>query len=361
MVLLLPVILTLALAIAPYIALGENTGAAADGMAIIALEDTEAMSKVAEARVFIDGAYAGDTDRAGGRLQSALSSVEHTVLISKKGLVNTTATVRFVPGGEYTVILPRSAKKYSIFDSDLFYSSLTKELFNGAVNTIKLSIISFSIGLAIGLAMGIGRVSPNAMIRGAASVYVQCIRGIPILLLLLFIKYGLPFFVLDVLGYRLILDAFMACVIAISMNCGAYMGEIFKAGIKAIHVGQVEAARSLGMTHWQSLRYVVLPQAFKVVLPALGNEFVSVIKGSSIGLVIAYPEIIWWSNSIGAEAFNTFTPLLAAGIIYLSLTIPLGSLIRHMEAKLSVGDAGAAKTGWFGKKREAGEVRENIV
>ncbi len=115
------------------------------------------------------------------------------------------------------------------------------------------------------------------------------------------------------------------------------------------------------MSHWQSLRFVVLPQATKVVLPALGNEFVSVIKGSSIGLVIAYPEIIWWSNSIGAEAFNTFTPLLAAGIIYLCLTVPLARLIRYIEMRLSTGDAGAGKAGWFGKKPKIGEGQENII
>ncbi len=169
MIRLFPVILVLALAIVPGSALGDKGTATANSMTIVALEDTGAMSKVAEAQVYIDGAYAGDTDRAGGRFKADLGAGEHEILISRKGLVNTTAIVRFVPGGEYTILVPRAAKKYSIFDIDLFYTSLSKELFNGAVNTIKLSVISYSLGLLIGLAMGIGRVSPNPVVNWASA------------------------------------------------------------------------------------------------------------------------------------------------------------------------------------------------
>jgi polar amino acid transport system permease protein len=341
----------------------DNTSVFDDNIAIaiIAREDTEAMSKIADAKIFIDGAYVGTTDTADGKILASVSPGDHSILITKNGLNSASGIIMSSPRGNYTFLLSGAGKKYSIFDLDVFFYSLYRELAFGAVNTITLSITSMIIGMAIGLAMGIGRVSSGYVARNIASIYVETIRGVPLLLLLLFIKYGLPFLILDTFGYRLIMDAFTACVIAISMNSGAYMGEIFKAGINAIPRGQTEAARSLGMSYWQSLRYIVLPQALKIVLPALGNEFISVIKGSSIGLVIAYQEIVWWSNSIGAEAYNTFMPLLAAGIIYLSMTIPLSKAIQYMETKLSSGDVKEPRAGWFGKKRKIGGVPEDLL
>jgi polar amino acid transport system permease protein len=326
---------------------------------IVALEDTEARSKIANAQIYIDGAYAGETDTAEGKLRTTVGPGEHLMTASKKGLNNASALV--MPGGNYTLLLSGAGKKYSIFDVDVFFYALSKELEYGAVNTILLSVVSTLIGLVIGLIMGIGRVSSNRVVRGMASVYVEAIRGVPMLLLLLFIKYGLPFFILETFQVQLVLDAFSACVIAISMNCGAYMGEIFKAGINAIGKGQMEAARSLGMSYGQSLRFIILPQAIRVVLPALGNEFISIIKGSSISLVIAYPEIVWWSNNIGAETYNTFMPLVAAGIIYLCMTVPLSKFIQYIEARLSTGEAREQKTGLLPKKREAGDVLEGTV
>jgi polar amino acid transport system permease protein len=209
-----------------------------------------------------------------------------------------------------------------------------------------------SIGILIGLIMGLGRVSSNFLFRTAASIYVEGVRGLPLLLQLLFVNFGLPFLLSDLTGGQFNIDGFTACVIALSMNSGAYMGEIFKAGIEAIHKGQMEAARSLGMSYNQSMRYIILPQAFKIVLPTLGNEFIALIKDSSIGMVISVMEVVWWSKSIGAEYYNTFTPLLAAGMVYLCITIPLGRLVQYMEKRYNVNNVrkdGAKARGKKGK------------
>ncbi|HTY90802.1 MAG TPA: ABC transporter permease subunit [Methanocella sp.] len=328
---------------------------------ITVLENTEARSKVAGAKVYIDGMLVGETNTAEGKLVVPVGPGEHTVIVSKTGLENSTAIVSSAAEGNYTFLMAGAGKKYSIFDLDVFFYALSKELEYGAVNTIVLSVISTIIGLAIGLIMGIGRISANRVTRGLASIYVEGIRGIPMLLLLLFIKYGLPFFILDTFGVQLVLDAFAACVIAISMNCGAYMAEIFKAGINAIGKSQMEAARSLGMSYWQALRFIIMPQAVKVVLPALGNEFISVIKGSSIALVIAYPEIVWWSNNIGAEAYNTFMPLVAAGIIYLCMTVPLSNYIQRIESRMGAGNAQEQKQGSLQRKEKADAALEGTI
>ncbi len=229
--------------------------------------------------------------------------------------------------------------------------SLPKLVLNGLVMTLQLSLIAMALGITIGLIMGLGRTSDNIFIRSMASIYVEGVRGLPLLLQLLFVNFGLPFLIQDLTGGTFNINAFTACVIALSVNSGAYMAEIFKAGIEAIHKGQMEAARSLGMSHGQSMRYIILPQAFKIVLPALGNEFIALIKDSSIGLVISVSEVLWWSKTIGAEYYNTFTPLLAAGLVYLCITIPLGRAVQYLEKRYNVN---ARKNNLPGKKKKVG-------
>ena len=242
-----------------------------DSMSLIVLDDTVARSYVAEANIYIDGQYAGKTDRANGRYLSNLTGV-HEVLITKTGLVNNTATVDFTKGGIYTFLMSNGGKKFSIFDTGLFFTSLGQELTVGAINTLKLSLIAFAIGICIGLIMGLGRVSSNIVFRILSSIYVEGVRGLPLLLQLLFVYYAIPFVYTDITGSVLPIDGFTACLIALSVNSGSYMGEIFKAGIEAVHKGQMEAARSLGMNYNQSMQHVILPQAFKVVSACTGQR-----------------------------------------------------------------------------------------
>jgi polar amino acid transport system permease protein len=322
-----------------------------DAMILNLREDTTSQSTMSGVNIYVDGTYLGQTDNY-GELWTTNYTGTHTVTASKKSSINTTATVDFTPGGSSTILMPRENKKYSIFDAELFIYALTKEISLGLVATLKLSVIAFAIGISIGLFMGLGRVSKNIFSRYGASVYVEGVRGLPLVLQILFVYYGLPFFLKDVMGIQIVINEFYAAIIALSINSSAYMAEIFKAGIEAVNKGQMEAARSVGMTYPQSMMYVILPQAFKIVLPTLGNEFIALIKDSSISLVISYQELTYWAKSVGYEYYNAFTPLVAAGCLYLLITIPLGKLVQYMEKKYSTNSPRNEGAGWFGKRRK---------
>jgi polar amino acid transport system permease protein len=338
-----------------------------DGMTIYVVEANQAKTLVAGAMVYIDGVFVGQTDNNYGEYLSYLPSGTHEVLVYRKGLINSsTMPINFTPGGSYTIVMQSTGKVLAIFDTDLLLSSLSKELARGAINTIKLSVIAFAVGLLIGLIMGLGRVSKNWMFRGISSVYIEGVRGLPLLLQIMFVNYAIPFMYMDITGSVLptsIYNTFTACVVALAINSGSYMGEIFKAGILAIHKGQMEAARSLGMNYNQAMLFVILPQAFKIVLPALGNEFIALIKDSSISMVISNQELLFWSKQISTETYNQFTPLFAAGIIYVCITVPLGWGVKYLEHRMNASvvkprDRGA---GWLGRGRKkiAGGIGAN--
>ncbi len=319
-----------------------------DIVTFIVRENSTSKSIVAGASIYIDNEMVGETDTKDGKVQIELTEGSHEVSVHKSGMLVNDTTMLIKPGETYTISLTQG-KMFSIFDGDLFIYALQKEIFKGLVTTLELSIIAMTIGIIIGLVMGLGRTSSSIIFRGLASIYVEGIRGLPLLLQLLFVNFGLPFLIQDMTGGTFNIDGFTACIVALSLNSGAYMAEIFKAGIEAIHKGQMEAARSLGMSHYQSMFFIILPQAFKIVLPALGNEFIALIKDSSIGLVISVSEVLWWSKTVGAEHYNTFTPLLAAGLVYLCITIPLGRAVQYLEKKYNVN---ARKGNLPGKKKK---------
>ena len=335
-----------------------NTHVSTTAVTIIVEDDRVSRSKISGANVYVDGVFAGVTSNGTGRFTTELLSPGlHTFAISKDQLDTNTTQINVVPGSTYEILMSGGGRRLSILDGQLFIYSLSKEITYGLVTTLKLSIVAFAIGIVIGLLMGIGRTSSNPVLRYASSIYVEGVRGLPILLQLLFINFGLPFLISDMTGQQFNIDAFMACIIALSVNSGAYMGEIFKAGIQAVNKGQAEAARSLGMTPNQSLRYVILPQAVKIVLPPLGNEFIALIKDSSIGLVIAVTEVTMEAKLVGVEYYNTFTPLLAAGLIYLCITIPLGKLVQYMEKRFNASNQRTEAP----KKAKIMEIPEDIV
>ena len=128
-------------------------------------------------------------------------------------------------------------------------------------------------------------------------------------------------------------DGTLAAMLALSINAGAYIAETIRGGILAVDEGQEEAARALGLSHWQCLRYVVLPQAVRSVLPALGNSFVSLIKDSSLASVIAAPELMYWANAANAEYYRVWETFITTGLIYLILTVTTGRLLARLERK----------------------------
>jgi len=155
----------------------------------------------------------------------------------------------------------------------------------GAWDTLKLTFFSVLIGLVLGTFIGMGRLSKIKVINIPSTVYVEFLRGTPLLVQISIVYFGLP-----QLGIQL--QAYPAAIVALGLNSGAYIAEIVRAGIQSIPKGQYEAARSLGLTHWQAMRYIILPQAFKNILPALGNEFITLTKDSSLASVIGVTELM---------------------------------------------------------------------
>ncbi|NLT36372.1 MAG: amino acid ABC transporter permease [Gaiellales bacterium] len=201
---------------------------------------------------------------------------------------------------------------------------------------IELLVLSLTFAFVLGLLISLMRISRVRILRWLSAIYIDFIRGLPLLLLLTFIYYGLAL-VGSQTGLRiLILGPIPAAVLGLSLCYAAYSAEIFRAGIQSIHKGQMEAARSLGMTYGQAMRFVVLPQAVRVVIPALTNELIAMIKDTALASVITTPEILFRAREIMGVKANP-TPLSAAAIVYLVFTIPLIRVASRLETRQSRG------------------------
>ena len=193
--------------------------------------------------------------------------------------------------------------------------------------TIALTLWSFVIAVVIGLLVCFARMSRVPVVSQVATVYIEIIRGTPLLLQLFYIYYALP----DV-GIRL--PAFHAGVAGLSMNFGAYLAELFRAGIQSIDFGQREAARSLGLTPPQSMRYIVLPQAIRVIFPALGNYALVLVKESSLVAVLSVRELMRAGELLASSTFQTMKIFTLVGVIYLVISYALSLTFRGVEKKL---------------------------
>lgn len=209
------------------------------------------------------------------------------------------------------------------------YLQILKFLPDGILVTFQVTILSILLALVIGLFTGLGRISKNRFINGLASVYVEVIRGIPLLVQLFYIYFAL--------GRIVNVPPITSAVIAMAVCYGAYMGEIFRAGIESIHKGQTEAARSLGMTSVQTMRYVILPQAVKTILPPIGNEFVALLKDSSLVSILAVSDLLRRGREYAAQSFAYFETYTMVALIYLIITLFLSKLISIMEDRISAG------------------------
>lgn len=191
--------------------------------------------------------------------------------------------------------------------------------------TVKLSLVAGIFAILLGTLAGLARLSPNPALRNLAITYVELIRGTP-LLVQIFIVY---FFIGTVLN----LDRFTAGVAALAVFTGAYVAEIVRAGISSIHKGQMEAGRSLGMTTAQTMRYVILPQAFKRVLPPLAGQFINLIKDSSLVSVISITDLTKAGREVVSSTFSPFEVWFTVALLYLVLTGTLSFLVRRLEVK----------------------------
>jgi len=203
-------------------------------------------------------------------------------------------------------------------------------LLQGMWLTLLITVISLLIALVIGLVLGIFSITKSKTLRIIATVYVDMIRGTPILVQILFIYFGLPA-VTD-----LSLNAFSAGIIAISINAGAYLVEIFRAGINSIDKGQMEAGRTLGFSYADTMRIIILPQATRRMIPAIVNQFIVSIKDTSLLSVIGIAELTMSGQSIYANNFRAFEILFMVGILYFVLIYILTLFSRWLERRLDV-------------------------
>jgi len=200
-------------------------------------------------------------------------------------------------------------------------------LLMGAGVTIEITAFSVAIGFFIGLFVGIARISQFKILRIIAAVYADCIRGTPLLVQIFLIYFALPM----AIGQRV--EPFIAAVAACGINSGAYVSEIFRAGIQAIDVGQMEAGRSLGLTWWQTMRFIILPQAFKNILPPLGNEFIAMLKDSSLVSVIGFEELTRRGQLIIAQTYGSFEIWMTVAVLYLIMTMAISRIVAFLEKR----------------------------
>ncbi len=197
----------------------------------------------------------------------------------------------------------------------------------GAASTLGLALGAVVLGVVLGLIFALMRLSRSSILRFIASAYIEFVRGTPLLVQVMIIYYG-P----NAAGVGL--PAFWAGIITLAVNSGAYVAEIIRAGIQAVDKGQTEAGSALAMTPFATMRYIILPQAFRNILPALVNEFITVIKESSIVSVIAVGELMYKATRVRANTFQPLEPFLAAAVIYFVLTFTLSKLLGRLERRL---------------------------
>ena len=217
------------------------------------------------------------------------------------------------------------------FDFSLIWNSLPL-LLAGAGVTIEITAIAVGLGFIFGLITSVCRLSGVKVLQVIAVCYVNIIRGTPMLVQIFLIYFALPM----VIGERI--NPFVAAVAACSINSGAYVSEIFRAGIQSVDKGQMEAGRSLGLSWMQTMRYVILPQAFKHVIPPLGNEFISMTKQTSLVSVIGFEELTRRGQLIIAKTYGSFEIWLTVAAIYLVMTLTIARLVSYLERRFATDD-----------------------
>ncbi|WP_456325798.1 amino acid ABC transporter permease [Desulfonauticus submarinus] len=197
---------------------------------------------------------------------------------------------------------------------------------DGILVTFEVTFASIFFSLIVGLIIGLGRISKNKFINLIASVYVEVIRGIPLLVQLFYIYYAL--------GSFFQVPPFVAAITAMTICYGAYMGEVFRAGIESIDHGQTEAARSLGFNRRQTMFYVIIPQAMRTILPPVGNEFIALLKDTSLVSILAVGDLLRRGREFATETFAYFETYTMVALVYLLITLILSKIVSITEEKM---------------------------
>ena len=211
----------------------------------------------------------------------------------------------------------------------------------GIVYTLLLSVVSVILAVIPALLLALMRLSKNKFLRGLSGAYIAVFRSTPLLVQLSLVYFGLFSAIrlpsIQLFGF-LKVSMFIPCVTALALNSSAYVAEIFRAGILAVDAGQTEAARSLGLSSWQSMRLVVLPQAIKNILPTLANEVVTMVKESSICSTIGMMDLMWGAKNVAATTFISVGPYMVAALIYFCINYPASKAIEAIERRMRRGD-----------------------
>lgn len=202
---------------------------------------------------------------------------------------------------------------------------------DGMKYTLILAFFTVILGSVFGLLLSSLRLSRHKGLKFLGASYVEFIRGTPLLLQLYVVYYGLPYI-------GIILPDFTAGIVALSVNSAAYISEIVRAGIQSVDKGQLEAARSIGMKKGMAMRYIIIPQAVKTILPALGNEFITIIKESSIVSIIGINDLMYNTDTVRGNTFRVFEPLMVAALLYFIMTFGLSKIIGLFERRMKVSD-----------------------
>jgi polar amino acid transport system permease protein len=234
----------------------------------------------------------------------------------------------------------------------IVYGAGTPEVFRvGIVMTLFISVVSIIGAVVLAFFGALGRLSTNPIAYGISTFYVSVIRGTPFLIQIFLLFFGLPQINQQLnrlipgfsdqypfISNLLLLPAVPTGILALSLNYGAYMTETFRAGIQSIGKGQREAAAALGMTNWQTMRLIILPQAMRVVIPPVGNEFIAMTKDSALVSVIGVQELLWRSQKVGQQYFHSMETLLIAAVFYWIMTIVLQSIQARLEQRMARSD-----------------------
>jgi len=212
-----------------------------------------------------------------------------------------------------------------------FLGKYYKFFLEGTQYTVLIAFFTVILGTVLGLFLSLMKLSKNKILKLIASTYIEFVRGTPILVQLYIVYYGMPALGID-------LPDMLAGIVTLSINSGAYVAEIIRAGINAVDKGQMEAGRSLGMTSAMTMRLIIIPQAFKNILPALGNEFITIIKESSIVSVIGIGELMYKADTVRGNTALPFEPLIVAAVIYFLLTFTLSKILGSLERRLKAND-----------------------
>lgn len=215
------------------------------------------------------------------------------------------------------------------FDWSLIWDNIPI-LLQGAVITIQITVMAVGCGFFIGMIAALANLSRFIIVRLLVKCYVELFRGTPLLVQIFMIYFALPM----VIGQSI--NPYVAAVTACSINSGAYVSEIFRAGIQSIDKGQMEASRSLGLTWAQTMRYIVMPQAFKAIIPPLGNEFIAMMKDTSLVSVIGFEELTRRGQLIIARTYGSFEIWTAVAIIYLIMTLSISQLVAFLERRYNI-------------------------